>query len=276
MDLTTQTPVEIDTQIAAIYVRFYAQQREVNKVANWLTDVEDRLAIAKGEKKSYYRTATERDIPSLEGQIAGLVGRLEIEQAKAADIMRETAPFNAEFKARGGWSRFYLVDNAGGHVHSSMGCSTCYPTTEFIWLPEESGQDEAEIVVKANEQACTVCFPSAPVDRSRKGIYEAPARKAAREEREAKKAATLAKKQAKALFPEDIEKVYKTEGKWGDRLGTVAAAKSFLTDGAQWGWNHPSYQASDRDQVAEILANRLGTTAQEEVAAAHKRAQKRR
>lgn len=49
---------------------------------------------------------------------------------------------------------------ATGHIHSSMACSTCYPTrAEFGWLTDLSGADEAEIIEHAKEVACTVCYP---------------------------------------------------------------------------------------------------------------------
>jgi hypothetical protein len=64
-----------------------------------------------------------------------------------------------------GWSRFYLV--AGGHIHSSMDCSSCNKgrdATKFIWLPNLSGLTEAEAVEDQGAILCTVCFPSAPVE----------------------------------------------------------------------------------------------------------------
>jgi hypothetical protein len=64
-----------------------------------------------------------------------------------------------------GWNRAFLVVTQGnGHVHKSMGCSTCYATTRFNWRPDLSGSVENEIVEAAGERACTVCYPSAPVE----------------------------------------------------------------------------------------------------------------
>lgn len=60
------------------------------------------------------------------------------------------------------WSRFFLVTNNGGHIHSSMGCSTCRPSTMFVWLPQLSGLTEADAVAAQGEILCTVCYPSAP------------------------------------------------------------------------------------------------------------------
>lgn len=62
------------------------------------------------------------------------------------------------------WSRFFLVKNHGGHIHSSMACSTCYDTTEFGWLPQLSGLDEAAAVAAHGAILCTICFPSAPTE----------------------------------------------------------------------------------------------------------------
>ncbi|QAY16149.1 hypothetical protein SEA_SONALI_37 [Arthrobacter phage Sonali] len=80
---------------------------------------------------------------------------LEAAQAKAA-------PLEAIANA-GDWSRFVLVPN--GHLHRGFGCSTLRWTTQTGLMPEFSGADEAEVVELAGEVACTVCFPSAPVNR---------------------------------------------------------------------------------------------------------------
>lgn len=61
-----------------------------------------------------------------------------------------------------GWTRAYLVPK--GHIHSSMHCSSCYPTTEYVWLTDLSGADESEIIEYAKEVACTVCYPDAPIE----------------------------------------------------------------------------------------------------------------
>ena len=67
-----------------------------------------------------------------------------------------------------GWSRFFLVTSNSGHVHSSMYCHTCYPTTEYGWLPELSGKTEAQAVAKLGDTLCSRCFPSVRVGRPKK------------------------------------------------------------------------------------------------------------
>jgi len=78
-----------------------------------------------------------------------------------------------------GWSRFFLVTNTGGHIHSSMSCSTCRPTTDFGWLPELSGLDQKAAVDAEGARLCSVCFPDAPVEWQEGYYAEAAAKKAA-------------------------------------------------------------------------------------------------
>lgn len=66
------------------------------------------------------------------------------------------------WRERGMWSRFFMVP--GGHIHSSTGCHTLRPTTWISWLPELSGESEAEAVAAHGSVLCTHCFPSAPVE----------------------------------------------------------------------------------------------------------------
>ncbi len=68
---------------------------------------------------------------------------------------------NAEYE---GWSRFFLVQASNGHIHKSLWCSTCFPTTQYAWLPELSGLTEAEAVAEYGGILCSICFPSAPVE----------------------------------------------------------------------------------------------------------------
>ncbi|WVX88037.1 hypothetical protein SEA_TFORTROY_49 [Arthrobacter phage TforTroy] len=148
----------------------------------WATEDELLSAIRETRKVAtdvarYGAAAVER----AEKRIASLEIKLEVVRA-------ELAPLAAIAKA-GSWTRFVLVP--GGHVHRPT-CSTLYFTTQRYVLPDYSGADEAELVEAAGEAACTVCFPSAPVDRP----STIPALVKAREEREAEAAAKVEKKVA--------------------------------------------------------------------------------
>lgn len=193
-DLTTMTPVEIDTELAEINARYYAKMREVHHSRAKADQARSsrEWAIKRGNTDL---SSHDRDIEHYKAKAA--------EQLKAATLIsKEGAPHHAEFTRRGGWFRAWLVDNTSGHIHSSTECSTCYPTTEFVWLPEYSGRTEAELIADARSTACTICFPNAPVD-TRPGLIEAPARKAARLVRESEKAVRDAAKQAKGITNPD-------------------------------------------------------------------------
>lgn len=91
------------------------------------------------------------------------VAKYQANEQKLDALDKEAGELNTVYLDAGTWTRAFLVTNKGGHVHRSMSCSTCYPTTRFFWLPEYSGSDEDQIVDDAGERACTVCYPSAPV-----------------------------------------------------------------------------------------------------------------
>src|SRR5699024_1036922 len=105
------------------------------------------------------------------------------------------------FRIRGGWNRAFLVAGADGHVHAGTDCSTCRPTTQYVWMTTYSGADEDTIVGDAGYRACRVCYPSAPVGDERslptkmltdEDKQDAKRREGARAAREAKKAKAAA------------------------------------------------------------------------------------
>lgn len=68
------------------------------------------------------------------------------------------------WRDHGRWSRFFIVP--GGHIHSSTACHTLHITTQIGWLPELSGESEAEAVAAYGTVLCSQphCFPTAPVE----------------------------------------------------------------------------------------------------------------
>lgn len=150
-------------------------------------------------------------------------------------IADQIKPYNDEFDRRGGWTRAFLVQNTGGHVHSSMNCSTCYPTTRYTWLAAYSGKDEEQIVYAAGEIACTTCYPSAPAEvLTRVGEIRRPS-DLEREQRAAEKATKNAQRAAAAVLdPRTGKTLYKT-----DRAASNAIATA-LGNLHWYGDNHPS------------------------------------
>jgi hypothetical protein len=62
-----------------------------------------------------------------------------------------------------GWNRYFLVTSSAGHVHRSMGCSTCKVTTTYAPVVDLSGTTDDEALEALGPTLCTVCFPEAPV-----------------------------------------------------------------------------------------------------------------
>lgn len=156
MDLTTMTPSEIDTAWAEARAPYYTAFDR----AGALQRSADRYARA---GSTYAKQAEDYAQRAHEAYM----------QARA---LRHTidAPYTAEWDNRGGWTRAYVVPD--GHIHRSTACRTLYPTTRVAWLPELSGQDEDTIVEAAGVHACTVCYPTAPVEALR--AAEAAAKRA--------------------------------------------------------------------------------------------------
>jgi len=188
MDLTTQTPVEIDTAALAAS----NSRAEAMNVQQRALQVIDRIENAEGYEKSLPWNSEDH---LLEAHAAVANADTTIALAVA-----EIAAVAHEFARRGGWTRYYLVLNSNGHVHSSTHCTSCFPTTAYAWLVEQSGMTPEALVELAGESACTDCFPLGPVNTLRRhSVLEAPERKAARLVREAEKSAREQTKIAKGL-----------------------------------------------------------------------------
>jgi len=163
--------VEVDTLLAALHTAAHHHEQQLRHLADslhraaehartgvnilgattWdapltdaITTVEERIAAGQVHLQwtlTDYRTQSE------------ILTQIRVEASEANAIWLEHQ-----------WTRAFLVTNAGGHVHSSMECSTCRPTTTYEWLTEYSAANEDDIVAAAGELACTICYPSAPAD----------------------------------------------------------------------------------------------------------------
>ena len=134
------------------------------------------------------------------------------------------------------WTRAFLVISSDGHVHKNMYCSTCFDSTRYQWLVQYSNDDEKTIVEDAGQDACTVCYPSAPADvlnrPSRIVTADKVAKAQAKAEREAKKEARIAKEKANAPTKSG-EFLYFKRGKYTDVIKTERSAVSEWFD-LQW------------------------------------------
>jgi hypothetical protein len=175
--------VEVDTRIAAAHAAYLVTTRNQNSALQSLYYLipnklradrykADGRVVIDGEYSSPSPTQLE------ELFIAGTIGssldsyarKREAEsfenfRAKVAAVKVAYDAYVEVSKEYDGWTRFFLVP--GGHIHSSMDCSTCNKMgkpTEFAWLPDLSGLTEADAVAVHGPWLCTVCYPSAPVE----------------------------------------------------------------------------------------------------------------
>lgn len=298
-DLTAQTPVDIDDQLAEIYGREATARQEVERsIGSAHATVGDRRQHGRG-----YATwkMTDEDVSTRLQEMASGVDYTASQAARAlksmddtaghlAAVRRERAPFEAEFNRRGRWNRAFLVTNGDGHVHRSMGCSTCNrgaSPTDFAWMTQYSGADEPEIVAAAAYRACTSCYPSAPIGDS----LSLPSQMSTPNERE-KAEASRARDDRKAQIAADritkgltgdgsefvVSYVEPNAGGWerdteGRRVHVSRDRErheSFKTERAavQWYLDAHTYGASESkkpafEAIEEAVAAKYGKTAEE-------------
>jgi hypothetical protein len=237
-DIATATPAEIDTRLA---------------------DLVEAHATASDRAERYATLAAET---KYEFQRPGYQADADEYAAIAKGLEPEISALSAEFIFRGRWTRAFLAvtNGSGGHVHSSRRCSTCNngeSATQFAWVTEFSGHDEDEIVEAAGNRACTVCYPTAPVEVLNRAttIFTKDEQRIAAEraEREAKKAAAATATITDVLTGEVI---YKTE------RAALNAASAAL-DSTLWYGGHPSDQewADTVTQAVAAVAAKNGTDA---------------
>lgn len=180
--------------------------------------------------------------------------------------------FEIESAKYEGWSRFFLVLNNGGHIHSSMGCHTCYVDTDFAWLPELSGLTEIEAVEAHGEILCSVCYPSAPVEWT-SGTSKAS--REAKDKRAAEKAAREAKKLEKAITVDGSELVIIDDYNRKEYLRTLVSARNWAIDAVR---SHKHYgypaHAGAVATIVEAIAVKTGKSVDEVRAAIDKSASK--
>lgn len=196
-----ETPRQIDTELAANYNATLAAEAQLARFESSLVSIAGATYYYRGRRRVTDMTVEEAR-PIVEAELAkhpaddygyGRLGapcspssstgnaRRALEGIEAQEtLLAELA--NARFALEAkytGWSRFFLVTSSTGHIHSSMHCSTCRPTTTYGWLPELSGKTEAEAVEAHGPALCSVCFASAPVEWVGGKLTKAQAAKAA-------------------------------------------------------------------------------------------------
>jgi hypothetical protein len=207
MSVTKEFAVKIDTELSELH----------NKRFNLLFDLESAI-----DTKKFY----EKHYPTRVDEITKQEGKIESARKKIFEVGCQILDLNAIYD-QDPWTRAFLVLASNGHVHSSMDCNTCFPTTRYNWLVQYSNDEEKTIVEDAGQDACTICYPSAPAEvlnrPSRIVTADKVAKAQAKAERDAKKAARIAKEKANAPTASGEFLTYK-EGKWTRVIKTERSA----------------------------------------------------
>jgi hypothetical protein len=235
VNLTTATPVEIDTVLSQIWDREASAQMRIANYKRGESEIYATIEkIKSGARLVQYRTAL--DGIELMEKLALLGRHIVAEGNKLAAAQAEALPYENEYVRRGGWNRVFLAKSHGGHAHNGQECSTCHNgeyRTQFAWLVRYSGQDEDTIVADAGKRACTTCYPSAPVNAKGTKMFTPDEEEAqrAREEREAERARKAREAADKSITTPEGEKLYagKDHDSW-DVCKTLRTAEIAATD----------------------------------------------
>lgn len=251
---TRRQPADIDAELALTY-SMMAQARETISRANRVLD--DNSGYVSESRK------------------ADALERINEAELELASLREDAAPLEAEYAERR-WSRFYLVTNGNGHVHRSMACSTCFPTTTFHWVTDLSGATDSEAIEEYGEKMCTTCYPDAPADPR----HRAPGRRdrEALDAKAAEKAAKLNAKLEKAILPDGSP--LRLQGLASDPSTLVAAQRTLASELGSLLWygeTHPSAAdwKANVDTLVLAIAAKTGQDAAQLLADAQAKAEKK-
>ncbi|MFE9412290.1 hypothetical protein ACFYN0_26380 [Streptomyces sp. NPDC006704] len=111
-----------------------------------------RLALQEGSGSELYRSELSKVLDAMDA--------LGTEMVKLNQGPRKV--LGSEWERRGGWSRFFLVED--GHIHRSQSCFTLRIMTRLAWQPHLSGRSDEEAVAELGPFLCSHCFRDAPTE----------------------------------------------------------------------------------------------------------------
>jgi hypothetical protein len=204
LEIQTATPAEIDTHYAPIWHRYLTAAQARSTASRLASKLNGSTNSADCRRREAARTAVRKA------------------DAVIAEVGKDIDRYNTEWANRGGWSQVWLCTSSdNGHFHRSKHCGSLRWNSEIGLIPVFSGLTEAQIVEAIGSDACTRCYPNAPVDKpSTVGplFEQRQADAAARAEREAELATKRAAADAKAItapdgtaLRDDMDMVIKTE-----------------------------------------------------------------
>lgn len=255
MSVTTATPSEVDTRIVEICTEVERVKRDMT-IAQRCLESDLRVPLRTEQAR--------RDLDAL--------------SIRRKDLETELNVLDREYRRRR-WTRYYLVQNTGGHVHTSTACDTCHVTTSFGWLTQYSGTDHDEMGRLAGMDACARCFPHLPPEvmrAKRDALVDTPQRLRERAQREADQSVEKARAAAKGITSPEGVPLHAvdvlTDGRLvrGDLIKTeVAASRRAMQDGFDLRWygeDHPHAPAwrETVHRMLAALAHKRGTTVEAE------------
>lgn len=238
-NLANMTPVEIDTILAPMWEKQAEKQAEIAAKKKSIAERNELIQLVMEQKLNHVkvrraRIKTPADGIQLYRRLTMAYEELEWLTDELKRLELESLPYENEYVRRGGWTRVFLAQSHDGHAHRGQNCSTCHrgeERTRFVWLVEYSGKPEAEIVADAGERACTVCYPSAPVNvlKQKTKMFTPQEREAqqAREEREIERARKAEAAKAKGITNPDGTPL---KDKSGSTIKTERTAQIEATD----------------------------------------------
>lgn len=275
----TMNPAEIDNILVnAMWELAKAQsakagaEMSVENAEKQLVTFNEIISYEKAENPA---VRSRKQKAEYEARIVTLKEAIEGYDKTISEASAQTNACDAEYNKRGGWTRYWIVTNVNGHIHTTLSCSTCFPTTQYAWLPDLAGSTNSEVVELAGESACTICFPDAPVDtRNRPSRIEEPARRQAREERERKAAEKAEKIRLKAITAPDGGEL-KIKGHWSSirteseaqRLYVNARVSILLHEAGHYVIGNTNYLEEIKENAKTLLpalAHKRGTTEEAE------------
>lgn len=180
----TTTPIRAlavatDTELAELdqtYARLDGeQQRQGNAVHRYAGDKQDETWCGRRRVRLWRLSDAEVLAACQSGDGVRSYDVARAAEAAAAVVLvtaamqsnrKRAAELEQIWRDNGCWSRFFVVMNSNGHIHSDISSHRCsrQPTTVHGWNPELSGATEGEAVAQLGPNMCTMCFPSAPVE----------------------------------------------------------------------------------------------------------------
>ena len=241
MAVTKQFAVEIDTELSNLYNDEWAIKEKILGYQDSLEFYVKNPRYASDNVEHYQK-------------------QIEILKQKLVPIKKRQKELN-EIYNQDPWTRAYLVVSSDGHVHKDMYCSTCFPQTRYQWLVQYSNDDEKTIVEDAGQDACTICYPSAPAEvlnrPSRIVTADKLAKAKAKAERDAKREARIAKEKANAPTKSG-EFLYFKEGRYTHVIKTERTAVSEWLNNQYWILNSSNPESKEHKmQINEIICQNL-------------------